>query len=463
MNQIKKCSCKEHNDISANIYCCICNIYMCNKCETFHSKLFQNHNLININKNTKDIFSGLCKEEKHKLELEFYCKNHKMLCCAACISKIKKNEFGKHKDCDVCIIEDIKEEKEKQFLDNFKYYENFSEKNKDLINNLKEILEEINKEKEDLKLKIQQIFTKIRNTINNREDELMIEIDKIYKEAYFNEDLIKDNEKFQEQLKLILEKGKKIINEKNKIKLNELINEYINFENNVSIINEIDELIEKNKNNSIKIAFCREDEKEINNFLINIQKFGNVEAFNLFKSSILENNFSNQISILNWIQEKTKINAIYIKSELIFRMSENGESWENFHEYCDNKGHTLVSIETTKDKIFGGFTPLNWKKEDNRELGDDSNQTFIFSLNLNKKYDLIKTQRKAIRFTKDFGPIFGDKDMALNKNMKTGISFANELSNFLQKNNLELTGGKGDKENFETKEVEVFKINFIEK
>ena len=65
-------------------------------------------------------------------------------------------------------------------MDNFKYYENFSEKNKDLINNLKEILEEINKEKEDLKLKIQQIFTKIRNKINNREDELMIEIDKIY-------------------------------------------------------------------------------------------------------------------------------------------------------------------------------------------------------------------------------------------------------------------------------------------
>ena len=144
-------------------------------------------------------------------------------------------------------------------------------------------------------------------------------------------------------------------------------------------------------------------------------------------------------------------------------MSKNGESWENFHEYCDNKGPTLVLIETTKDKIFGGFTPLNWKKEDNGELGDDSNQTFIFSLNLNKKYDLIKTERKAIRFTKDFGPIFGDKDIALNKNMKTGISFANELSNFLPKNNLELTGGKGDKENFETKEVEVFKINFIEK
>ena len=52
---------------------------MCNKCETFHSKLFQNHNLININKYTTDIFSGLCKEEKLKLDLEFYCKNHKML------------------------------------------------------------------------------------------------------------------------------------------------------------------------------------------------------------------------------------------------------------------------------------------------------------------------------------------------------------------------------------------------
>ena len=143
-NKVKKCSLKEHNEINANIYCIKCDIYMCNKCEVFHSKLFQNHNPIIIDKTNNEIFSSFCIEEKHKLELEFFCKTHNVLCCAACISKIKKNEFGKHKDCDICDIEDIKEEKEKKFKENFNLLENFSEKNQNSMNKLKEILEKIN-------------------------------------------------------------------------------------------------------------------------------------------------------------------------------------------------------------------------------------------------------------------------------------------------------------------------------
>ena len=58
-------------------------------------------------------------------------------------------------------------------------------------------------------------------------------------------------------------------------------------------------------------------------------------------------------------------------------MSENGESWENFHEYCDDKGPNLVLIKTTKNQIFGGFTPLSWKKVASSYIYDDSNQTFL--------------------------------------------------------------------------------------
>ena len=42
--------------------------------------------------------------------------------------------------------------------------------------------------------------------------------------------------------------------------------------------------------------------------------------------------------------------------------------------------------------------------------------------------------------------------------MKTGITFANSSCNFLRENNLELTGGKGDCEYFETEELEVYKV-----
>ena len=52
-----------------------------------------------------------------------------------------------------------------------------------------------------MKLKVQKIFTKIRNALNGREDELLLEIDKQYDIIYFNEQFIKDSEKIQNKIK----------------------------------------------------------------------------------------------------------------------------------------------------------------------------------------------------------------------------------------------------------------------
>ena len=60
------------------------------------------------------------------------------------------------------------------------------------INELKSIILKINKNKEQLKTDIQKIFTKIRNIINNREDELLLELDKEYDNLGFNDNIIKD-------------------------------------------------------------------------------------------------------------------------------------------------------------------------------------------------------------------------------------------------------------------------------
>ena len=53
-----------------------------------------------------------------------------------------------------------------------KLLEELSNNINESINKIKIIYEKINKEKEELKLKIQKIFTNIRNEINNREDQL---------------------------------------------------------------------------------------------------------------------------------------------------------------------------------------------------------------------------------------------------------------------------------------------------
>ena len=54
--------------------------------------------------------------------------------------------------------------------ENTKILQNLSNNFDESINKLKTIFEKINKNKEELKLKVQKIFTIIRNELNNRED-----------------------------------------------------------------------------------------------------------------------------------------------------------------------------------------------------------------------------------------------------------------------------------------------------
>ena len=64
----------------------------------------------------------------------------------------------------------------------------------------------------------------------------------------------------------------------------------------------------------------------------------------------------NKMLLLIVIKKKTK--SKLVQFELIFKMSENGSKEEDFHRCCDNQGPALILIKTIKNKIFGGFTPI---------------------------------------------------------------------------------------------------------
>ncbi len=49
------------------------------------------------------------------------------------------------------------------------------------------------------------------------------------------------------------------------------------------------------------------------------------------------------------------------KWKLIYRASEHEYTAKSFHEYCDNKGPTLVIIKSSRGWIFGGYTTQSWK------------------------------------------------------------------------------------------------------
>ena len=78
------------------------------------------------------------------------------------------------------------------------------------MESMKKIFEDIEKNKENLKLEIQNIFTKIRNILNEREVELLSEIDNQFNTKFINEDIIKKREKLPKQIKSSLERGKSI-------------------------------------------------------------------------------------------------------------------------------------------------------------------------------------------------------------------------------------------------------------
>jgi len=170
-----------------------------------------------------------------------------------------------------------KKAKEKNLEENIKNLEDLSNKIEQAIKELKDMLEKINKNKEELKTKIQVMFSKMRNEINKREDELLLEVDKKYDELFFDEMLVKESEKLPQEIKIYLEKGKRINDEwKDKEKLSSIINDCINIENAINDINNINDNIKnfnEKKNYKVKL---KPNEDELEKDLEAFKEFGEI-------------------------------------------------------------------------------------------------------------------------------------------------------------------------------------------
>ena len=204
-----------------------------------------------------EVFIDICKEKNHSLKLDYFCIDHNQLCCLACIAKDKYKGYGKHKDCNVCPLKKIKKRKKKILEENIKNLEDSSNKIEQTINELKIMLETIDKNKKEIKTEIKAMFTKLRNELNKREDELLLETDKFFEEMFFDEKIVEKCEKLPQEIKISLEKRKKINDEwKDKDKLISIINDCINIENTIKDINNINDKIEdykKKKNYEVKL------------------------------------------------------------------------------------------------------------------------------------------------------------------------------------------------------------------
>lgn len=454
----KKCSIKKHSEVEAIIYCQDCHKYFCKKCHNCHSELFEDHHLFNIDKNIEDIFTGFCEEQEHNnYKLEIFCKTHNKLCCLACIYNLDDIKgYGKHKKCDICNIDNIIEEKKDNLKNNIKTLENLSNGLENSIKEIKPLFEKINKKKDELKVKIQTIFTKIRSSLNKREDELLLEVDDKFNKQYISEEFIKNSEKFQNKIKISLEKGKLLDNNWDNNNLNSLINECLNIENNIKDINAIKENIKKfRENNNIIIDF-KPDIEEINSFLETIEKYGDIYKKIELKSNIFKS--MNDIDfILTHLKNEDNPNNKQISLNLLFQATKDGQNSLNFHQKCKGFTPQLIFIKTKKDVIFGGFTEEGFQ---GRECYVIDNKAFIFSFSKKKIYK-VKAGKYAISDYTNNGPCFyGSSYYNINVPNKMMNNYSNTcpLSDSYYEGitkDYELNNGEFK---FEVQEIEVYQI-----
>lgn len=456
-----KCSLEKHQEIDADSYCQDCKIYMCEKCENYHSNLFTNHHQFNLDKNKdiNEVFTGLCKEGNHSIELEYYCKTHNVLCCSKCIAKIKEKGNGQHRDCDVCFIEDFENEKKEKLNENIKNLEDLLVILEKSIVEIKKEIEKMNLKKEELKTNIQKIFTQIRNAINEREDELFLEIENIYNFSLLDDEKIKKYERLPDKTKQFLKEVKSIEYDWKSNQLKLLVHNCINVENNakeIQKINESNEFIKKQ--DSLLFFYSYEfipkeqldyisnsNEEDIDKLVADIKNFGILKnKGNKFDSNMI----INEKEVKKWLNNKNFI------AELLYRKTVDGSKPNDFHSKCDNKGITITFIQTLDNSVFGGYTEIGWEGKGAKK----DNSTFIF--NYNGKYK-VKENKDCIYCDPDYGPTFGKSpyyEILFDNSLDKGETQGGNFENYSFFNNK-----KSVYENikWDVKEIEVYKIIYI--
>ena len=117
------------------------------------------------------------------------------------------------------------------------------------------------------------------------------------------------------------------------------------------------------------------------------------------KSPILESNIINEEDkkiILNWIPNRL------ISTELIFDTSRDGDTIDSFKNKCEGKCPTLVIVKTDTGIIFGGYATSAWIK--GGPIAD--NNSFVFSLEPQKKYNVTVPSSALYGYHYDIGIIF---------------------------------------------------------
>ena len=145
-----------------------------------------------------------------------------------------------------------------------------------------------------------------------------------------------------------------------------------------------------------------------------------------------------------------------VKFTLVYKAFDAGDKAETFHEKCDKCKMSLVLIETDKDVRFGGFTTKSWE---GNNIKKKDNNAFVFSLDTNSVFDIIKNE-PAIGCYPKFGPVFfGCQIRIYDEFFTKGGTTCHKGLNYKTKKDYELNNGE---QKYLIKDIEVYDIEAID-
>ena len=178
------------------------------------------------------------------------------------------------------------------------------------------------------------------------------------------------------------------------------------------------------------------------------------------KISFLDIRTVESLYSLNFIFDYIRQNDrefIFKNIKLLYRGSRDGDSTKICHELCDNKQNVLIIIKSDNGYIFGGYSKIGFKISEVEEYMIDNN-SFLFSVNLQKIYPVIKDQKVICHLSESLGLCFDSSiiyyDYFMHQMDNLIYSLINTRFNGLE-NIYEMNGGKS---NFLCKELEVFQL-----
>ena len=249
----------------------------------------------------------------------------------------------------------------------------------------------------------------------------------------------------------IIENENKNLREKIE-QMNNKINEFNSknqyyYSSNNNILSNMSQNIENLKAINEKLIYennlFKKQINQINNekIIYDDSNVGHVEG------TILKNNEE-----IEFLSKKIGENSDKVIFNLIYKATENSDKAQVFHERCDQAKNTLVLIETSENRRFGGFTTCDWS---GNQIEKNDENAFVFSLDKMKIYDIVPGQ-PAIACYPNYGPIFLNCQIKINDDaFSNGGSTFCKGQNYQTEEDFELNGGNQD---FQIKEIEVYEI-----